>query len=126
MASAAYPSAEPVLQAWLTRSSDGYLRQRALGALLERPDRWHVPFVVQLCGEYVVEICADVLTYASFALASNHDMLDAYGSFWRANPQFIALTKARASSYWAEYGRGGRRMEWPGVAALNLIESLIS
>lgn len=126
LADAAYPAAEGVLQAWLTRSHDGYVRQRALAWLLDRPERWHVPFVVQLCGEYVAEICVEVVNYASEALGRDQRMLNAYASFWRTNPNFVALTRARAISYWAEYGRGLRLDEWPGVVALNLIESQVS
>lgn len=123
---AAYPAAESVRQAWLTRSNDGYIRHRSLSALISKPARWHVPFVVQLCGEYVVEICVDVADYARLALPKDRYMINAYASFWRSNPQFIELTRARATSYWAEYGRSYRLADWPAMVALNQIEALIA
>jgi hypothetical protein len=45
-----------VRSAWLTRSYEGHVRQRALQHLLRDVQPWMVPFIVQLCGEYVIEI----------------------------------------------------------------------
>src|SRR5258708_29026596 len=43
-------------KALLTRSTDGYLRQRALRTIIDLEEPWVAPFVVLLVGEYVVEI----------------------------------------------------------------------
>jgi hypothetical protein len=93
------PDAELVRQAWLTRSSHGQVRQQAVQALLMAPAAWHVPYVIQLCGEYVIEIGRDIAEYASGSLQRDPSMLDAYRRFWRANPEFLRLTYARAASY---------------------------
>lgn len=41
-----------------TRHDDGYLRQDCLTELLRCGDAWATPYIVQLAGEYVVEITA--------------------------------------------------------------------
>lgn len=97
------PDAELVRQAWLTRSSHGQVRQQAVRWLLRAPASWHVPYVLQLCGEYVIEIGRDIAEYASGSLQRDPSMLDAYRRFWRDNPQFVALTYVRAASYWDAY-----------------------
>src|SRR5690349_12406376 len=45
-----------------TRYGDGWVRQRFLRRLLAAPvlARWMIPFIVQLVGEYVVEIIDDI------------------------------------------------------------------
>ena len=40
----------------LTRHHDGYVRARALARIISLNKPWSIPFVVQLIGEYVVEI----------------------------------------------------------------------
>jgi hypothetical protein len=120
------PRAEIVRQAWLTRSSRGRLRQLALRTLFEAPASWHVPFVLQLCGEYVIEIGRDVAVYASSALPRDLPMIAAYRQFWRENPDFVALTYARVGSYWGAYYRGTLMLaEYPPYVALGRIETLI-
>ena len=39
-----------------TRHHDGHLREACLRQLLLQERAWTVPFVVHLCGEYVLEI----------------------------------------------------------------------
>ena len=100
------PGAELVRQAWLTRSGDGHLREAALRHLLAAPEPWHVPFVVQLCGEYVVEIGAAVADFADTLTEQDPAIVAAYREFWQNNPLFIALQQARVASYWDAYYRG--------------------
>jgi hypothetical protein len=121
------PAAESVRQAWLTRSSDGRVRQQAAQSLLKAPASWQVPYLLQLCGEYVIEIGRDIAEYASGPLQEDPSMLDAYRRFWRDNPQFVALTYARATSYWNVYYRR-RTMtlnEYPPHVAMVSVESLV-
>ena len=60
---------------------------------------WAVPFVVQLIGEYVVEIVEAVR--AGLPAVNK----ETYGEFVRENPQFMATTKRRVVSYWDCYYR---------------------
>lgn len=120
------PGAELVRQAWLTRSSNGHVRQEAVQALISAPGSWQVPFVLQLCGEYVIEIGQGIAEYASGSLARDPTMLDAYRRFWRDNPEFVALTYARAASYWdAYYRRTLTLSEYPPHCAMVQIENLV-
>jgi hypothetical protein len=120
------PDAESVRQAWLTRSSDGQVRQHAVQSLLRAPAAWQVPYVLQLCGEYIIEIGRDIAEYASRSLQRDPSMLDAYRRFWRDNPEFVALTYARAASYWDAYYRGTVTLnEYPPHAAMLQVERLV-
>ena len=119
------PDAELVRQAWLTRSSRGEVRQQAVQALLRAPASWHVPYVLQLCGEYVIEIGLDIAEYASASLQRDPLMLDAYRRFWRDNPEFVALTYARAASYWDAYCRTLTLNEYPPHVAMVQLETLV-
>jgi hypothetical protein len=121
------PDAELVRQAWLTRSSHGQVRQQAVQSLLRAPASWHVPYVLQLCGEYVIEIGRDIVEYALGSLQRDPLMLDAYRRFWRDNPEFVALTYARAASYWdAYYRRTLALKEYPPHMALVQVETLVA
>ena len=125
-APAADPNAELVRQAWLTRSSNGQTRQQAVRALLRAPASWHVPYVLQLCGEYVIEIGHDIAQYVSGSLQRDPSMLDAYQRFWRGNPDFVALTYARATSYWDAYYRRTLALnEYPPHVAMVQVETLV-
>jgi hypothetical protein len=120
------PDAELVRQAWLTRSSNGHVRQQAVQALISAPASWHVPFVLQLCREYVIEIGHDIAEYASGSLPRELSMLDAYRRFWRDNPESVALTYAGAASYWNAYYRGRRTLnEYPPHRAMVQFETLV-
>ena len=121
------PEAELVRQAWLTRSANGQVRQEAVLALIRAPASWHMPYVLQLCGEYVIEIGDDIAEYTSGSLPRDPSMLNAYRRFWRDNPEFVALTYARAASYWDAYYR--RRLtlnEYPPHLAMVQVETLVN
>ena len=103
-----------------TRHRDGHTRQQALGLALSADVDWCAPFVVQLLGEYVVEICIDVeelltdgaMTYPNVARGLRH--------FAESNPAFMALTRARATSYWSEY----YRTDFPHITTYPAIRAL--
>lgn len=101
-----------------TRSTDGYQRQVALRQILPLNERWTVPFVVLLAGEYVVEIIDDIVDALS--------VLDpaAYGAFSRENSGLMMLLEARASSYWDCYYRHAfrDRRRYPGIRILNQLK----
>jgi len=84
-----------------------------------------VPYVLQLCGEYVIEIGRDIAEYASGSLQRDPLMLDAYRRFWRDNPEFVALSYARAASYWDAYYRTLTLNEYPPHVAMVQLETLV-
>lgn len=81
---------------------------------------WVVPFVVQLIGEYVVEIVeAAAATVISEASAAE------FAGFVRENPAFIATTRRRVVSYWDCYYRSRfpTLESYPAFSALEAITS---
>lgn len=107
-----------------TRHNDGFVRQRALGRVLASTGHpWTVPFVLQLLGEYVIEICNDIELFAETELTERPRWASRFRSFADQNPDFIALTRQRATSYWECYYRGPHlyRDTYPGLRAVALL-----
>lgn len=106
-----------------TRHNDGFVRQRALQRVLASDETWTIPFVLQLLGEYVIEICEDIHRFAETELPHRPDMVRALHSFVADNPDFVVLTRHRATSYWACYYRRPHlyRDTYPGLLALKMM-----
>lgn len=106
-----------------TRHHDGFVRQAALRRVLDAQNPWTVPFVLQLLGEYVIEICEDIERFAETELPSRPVQAREVRSFAEENPDFIVLTQQRAISYWECYYRGPHlyRDAYPGLRALRLM-----
>jgi hypothetical protein len=107
-----------ITNALLTRHADGFVRQHSLSKILSLKYMWIPPFVVQLVGEYVVEIVADI--ESAISSLDPHQ----YGSFVRANPIFFTKTRQRAASYWDCYYR--RRYDWASYPAKRVLDFLES
>ena len=88
-----------VLGCVLTRHHDGFVRGESLGRIISRKESWIPPFVIQLVGEYVVEILE--------AIHNNLSSLDStvYAAFLNDNISFWETTKQRVVSYWDCYYR---------------------
>lgn len=100
-----------------TRHNDGHVRQECLRDLLLAEEAWTVPFVLQLLGEYVVEIAVSI----DDALA---DVVPArYAEFAAENPDHIRRLHQQATSYWNEYYRHTYpdRHAYPALRALERI-----
>ena len=102
-----------IVDCLLTRHSDGLVRQNHLTRILRFNHAWVPPFVVQLAGEYVIEILNVIF--------QNLEALDAsaYGEFLRNNPAFLTLTERRIVSYWDCYYRNETRKEYVGSRFLS-------
>ena len=106
-------NARLVLSSLYTRDADGRVRERWLTPLLGSPEQWVVPFVIQLLGEYVIEIAERIGERLPDLDA------DAYQRFAAENPGFLDLTCQRAMCYWACYYRFGRPLaEYPSYIVL--------
>lgn len=84
----------------LTRHHDGHVRQRHLERILSVHELWVVPFVIQLTGEYVIQILQTIEAH----LPSLDPAL--YGRFILDNQAYFQTTEARMISYWDCYYRG--------------------
>ncbi|WP_053227422.1 hypothetical protein [Solirubrobacter soli] len=101
-----------------SRHGDGYVRERSIARVLDATEPWVIPYVLQLLGEYVVEICLMILARAPLT------SLD-YRAFAQANRDFIDLTEQRATSYWGAYYRCqyAQRCDFPALVALDLVRT---
>jgi hypothetical protein len=105
-------------KALLTRSTDGYLRQRALKEILGIQQPWVAPFVVLAIGEYGVEIAENITaSMGTFDRAL-------YEAFVRENRKLMRTLRGRAISCWDRYYRQQYpdRSSYPGVALLRELE----
>lgn len=107
-----------------SRHHDGLIRQRALGTLLDCDEPWTAPFVVQLLGEYVIQICADIEEFTRTALPARPAMQASLSAFLTQNPCFAELTRQRAISYWSCYYRAlhPSREAYPALTALSRLD----
>ena len=89
-----------ILNAILSRSHNGYVREKCVRKLLQSDEPWIPPFVLQLLGEYVLPIIRVVEDHSSVLKRSE------YRDFVIENPAFFELLKQRIRSYWNCYYRG--------------------
>lgn len=83
----------------LTRHHDGHVRQRHLERILSVHEPWVVPFVIQLTGEYVIQILETIEAHL-------HSLDPAlYGRFILDNEAYFQTTEARMISYRNSYYR---------------------
>lgn len=103
-----------------TRHWDGFVREEYIRELVKINRPWVAPFVVQLLGEYVIQIVNVIV--AALPLVNR----EVYGEFVRENPHFLATTKRRATSYWDCYHRhpDTQLREYPGLLAIEQVEDM--
>lgn len=87
-----------------SRHHDGVVRQRALRQLLAELSSVAVPYVVQLAGEYVLEILEDLALWVEDSGADDVVRRD-YGRFLQDNATYFETTMRRIVSYWNCYYR---------------------
>ena len=101
-----------------TRHYDGYLRQECLAELWAVREAWLIPYVIQLAGEYVVEIARDVVEGIP-----KMDVPE-LAAFVRANPAYLATLQRRVTSYWSCYHRSAYpdRGAYPGTKVVTYLQ----
>ena len=110
-----------LLDGLLTRHHNGFVRARALSRILSRaPATWTFPFIVELMGEYVVEILQQI--------EDGFEQLDpeALARFVAENTTFLDLVCQRVESYWDCYYRAIPRQDYVGFRLIRRLESLAS
>lgn len=104
-----------------TRHHNGLVREQQLGLLFGASKLWVIPFIIQLIGEYVIEIVE--------LIGRNRAMLRSpqLSAFIEENPRFIDLTKRRATSYWNCYYRQQFpcKDDYPGLRLFRYLEASI-
>ena len=108
-----------ILSAILSRSSNGFVREKCVSKLLQSDEPWIPPFVLQLLGEYVLPIIRVVEDHSAVLKRPE------YRRFLIENPAFFHLLKQRITSYWNCYYRAmfPRLRDYP---AFQIAESLFS
>ena len=89
-----------ILACLYTRHHDGFVREKWLKQIINAEEKWTVPFVLQLTGEYIIEIIK-FLSENVESLKREH-----YADFIKANSDFDIKTSQRILSYWECYFRG--------------------
>jgi hypothetical protein len=102
----------------LTRHHNGFVREEYLSRIVDCNHEWVPPFIVQLAGEYVIEI---IRLIRDSIPRLDHEI---YRAFLTKNPTFFGTTKERVQSYWDCYHRGERRGDYAGFEVLEFLDSL--
>ena len=116
-----------MLHCLLSRHHHGYIREECLRTILSSQEYWVIPYIVQLLGEYVIEIIQ--------VLERNFDHIHTANliEFIEQNPIYWQQTKSRVVSYWNcyyraqyPYAKSGwyAKEAYPGVKLIQRIESL--
>jgi hypothetical protein len=113
------PSQMELMDCLLTRHHSGFVREKHLKNIVDSHSEWVPPFVVQLLGEYVIEILDEI-----WKNAGNLDPR-LYGQFLTKNPLFFALTKQRVASYWDCYHRSQRKEHYAGFKIAELFDRFV-
>lgn len=122
------PRQRQLLHCLYSRHCDGRARQRHLEKIIGSTDPWVVPFVLQLVGEYVLEILVTIREeLPGLATPGTHEQL-AYGRFILDNPAFFDRTQRRVVSYWNCYYRAAYTSfrNYPGCTVLDRLRSAAS
>ncbi|MCF3106007.1 hypothetical protein IPZ58_31205 [Streptomyces roseoverticillatus] len=96
---------QTILHCLYTRHHDGRVRQRHLEQVTGSNEPWVAPFVVQLAGEYVVEILEAISRTLPDLTVPHSAQRRIYGDFIARNLAFFARTQRRVASYWSCYYR---------------------
>ncbi|MBQ9120770.1 MAG: hypothetical protein IJY12_00200 [Clostridia bacterium] len=85
-----------------SRCDNGYVREKHIHALLAaEPPEWVIPYVIQLCSEYVAEILQAVYDFLHVRDCKE------YRIFCKRNFGSFKLGHCRMISYWNEFYRYG-------------------
>jgi hypothetical protein len=113
------PAQQIIISCLLTRHHNGYVREEHLRRIISSNHAWIPPFVIQLIGEYVMEILQVIDEKLAVLNA------EAYSGFLKDNPTFWSTTKRRVVSYWdCYYRRAWPR--WEDYVGFRLVEYLDS
>jgi hypothetical protein len=88
-----------------TRHHDGLIREKYLKEIINSGKNWTIPFIIQLLGEYVIEIIQ--------IIQDNLSKLDkqALKTFLIDNNEYFQKTQDRVRSYWQCYYRNQTKFE---------------
>jgi hypothetical protein len=88
-----------ILNCIYLRHHNGYLREKRLNLLSKNSEKWMIPFIVQLIGEYIYELLPII------DKKINENTLNLYNEFKDENPKYWQQIESRVISYWNVYYR---------------------
>ncbi|WP_030573947.1 hypothetical protein [Streptomyces aureocirculatus] len=117
-----------ILHCLYSRHSDGRVRQRHLERITGSGEPWAVPFVVQLAGEYVLEILEAIGQGLPDLAVPGSARRRLYGEFIVRNPAVFARTERRVVSYWSCYYRSKYEVfdAYPGSSLMEAFRAAAS
>lgn len=107
-----------ILNCILSRSANGYVRERSLKRMENKYEYWMMPYIMLLLSDYVVEILIELQSQFSSMT------LELYSKYINENPSSWEKTKDRIISYWAQHYRNDypRWKEYVGFEIMKTIE----
>lgn len=110
-----------IIYCLFTRHHNGYVREKCLCEIVSLEHDWIPPYVLQLLGEYVIEIL-DVIEENLPKLNT-----DLYRAFLVSNRVFYEKTRQRMISYWDCYYRRRYpdRNEYTGSKIVSFFDELL-
>ena len=107
-----------ILNCIYLRHHNGYLREKRLKLISHNADKWTIPYIIQLIGEYVYELLPIIDKKV------NENTLDFFTEFIDENPKYWQKTESRMLSYWNEYYRNKypKFKEYLGFELVNRIK----
>ena len=107
-----------LLDCIFTRHHNGHVREKSLRKIINSDNYLATPFIVQLLGEYVIEI----LTVIKDNLSSTK--IDNLIKLQTENPKFFQTTEKRIQSYWNCYYKWTTsKTDYVGFQILKAIKS---
>lgn len=108
-----------IISCFYTRHCDGFIREQNLKRIIHVEHEWAAPYVIQLIGEYVIEI----LQFIFENLSENN--ISIYKKFINENPGYYKLTRQRVISYWDCYYRWRYKYQkdYVGFKILEILDS---
>jgi len=105
-----------------SRHHDGFVRQKCISKIIASKHNWTTPFIIQIVGEYVIEIL-EVINDGINSL----DKIN-LNNFLLSNKEFYKVTKDRVASYWNCYYRMqySRKENFVGFKILRHFDKIIS
>ncbi len=127
------PIQKEMVYCFYSRHCDGFVRERCLKKIIESDNLFASPFILQLLGEYVIEIIE--------VLYQNREQINIENliTFIRENPAQYEITRQRVYSYWDCFYRGdypkykshvkpkGKTyLDYPGIKMVKYINEKLS
>jgi hypothetical protein len=85
---------QTIISCWYSRHYDGHIRQKYLQNILQNQEAWVSPYILQLVGEYVIEIIE------SIQINTSSIPKEGFAEFLENNGEFSEVLRQRVISYW--------------------------